>query len=53
MAATYMLSLTTQPACKSNQGLDAIKKQGAALSPEDMPVFSNILGRVHTTSVYV
>jgi hypothetical protein len=36
-----VLSLTTHPARKRNQGLDEIKKHIATLCPEDTPVFFN------------
>jgi hypothetical protein len=38
----YTLFLATKPARKVNQGPDAVKKQGAALCPEEVPVFTNI-----------
>lgn len=38
----YTLSLATEPARKVNQGPGAVKKQGAALCPKEVPVFTNI-----------
>jgi len=45
----YTLSVASQPAHKVNQGPDAIKKQGAALCPEDIPVLSNTLHDLSST----
>jgi hypothetical protein len=36
-----VLSLTSQPVRKRNQGLDVIKKHIVALCPEDTPVLSS------------